>query len=196
MPLDERRVALERLSAEVGIPAASANLRRVAPGQAFVLTPQTFDRSVATTWLLDRDASGRDGLIARHADGSRWVRVRRLRTAECVVTGFRPTRSGGLASVRLGLYDGDHLIDVGRTVAFRRAPVRRAAADVLATVTPAGAPTSVTASSSAWVDVLPALVCEVRFERLRGARFRHAVSFVRWLPERDPARCSVDQLLR
>jgi ATP-dependent DNA ligase len=45
-----------------------------------------------------------------------------------------------------------------------------------------------------WVDMPAALVCEVRYERLRGRRFRHAVTFVRWLPDRDPMSCTIDQL--
>jgi ATP-dependent DNA ligase len=71
--------------------------------------------------------------------------------------------------------------------------VRRAAAAALATVSPGGA---VSEAGPRWVDVLPALVCEVRFERLRGSRFRNAATFVRWLPDRDPATCTIDQLLR
>ena len=190
--LSDRRRALERLAIDLSIPAAATNLRRIAPGTPFVLSPQTFDRSTARAWLEDRDATGRDGVIARHADGRRWLRVRRVRSAACVVTGYRHA-GGGVGSIRLGLYDGSRLIDVGRTVAFSRAPVRRAAAAALATVSPGGA---VSPAGADWVDVLPALVCEVAYERLRGPRFRHAVTFVRWLPDRDPATCTIDQLRR
>ena len=189
--LAERRRALETLSAHVGAAVAPTNLRRIAPGEPIVLTPQTLDRAVARAWLVDRDATGRDGVIARHADGQRWVRVRRVRTAACVVTGVRRSGSGGLGSVRLGMYERARLVDVGRTVVFRRAPARRAAAAVIASVSPEASAAGI---GSDWVDVPAALVCEVRYERLRGKRFRHAVSFVRWLPDRDPRTCTIDQL--
>lgn len=190
LPLAERRRALEGLAGELGLPLAPTNLRRIAPGAPFVVTPQTLDRTTARAWLDDRDATGRDGLIARHADGIRWLRVRRVRTAACVATGYRHAGSG-VGSIRLGMYDEGRLVDVGRTVAFSRAPVRRAAASALARVSPGGAVSSVGAD---WVEVLPALACEVRYERLRGNRFRHAVTFVRWLPDRDPSTCTIDQL--
>ncbi|MDH5312847.1 MAG: hypothetical protein OEW66_03260 [Actinomycetota bacterium] len=189
-PLSERRQMLESLADELGVTTSPTNLRRIGPGQPFVLTPQTLDRTTARAWLVDRDATGRDGVIARHADGKRWVRVRRVRTAACVVTGYRHAGSG-VGSIRLGMYDGSRLVDVGRTVAFSRAPVRRAAALALARVSPGAA---VSAAGDDWVDVLPALVCEVRYERLRGLRFRHAVTFVRWLPDRDPATCLIRQI--
>jgi ATP-dependent DNA ligase len=190
--LADRRRALERLAAYLSIPVAPMNLRRIAPGTPFVLSPQTFDRATARAWLEDRDATGRDGVIARHADGRRWVRVRRVRSAACVATGYRHA-GAGVGSIRLGMYEGNRLIDVGRTVAFTRAPVRRAAAAALARVSPGGAAGN---ADAGWVDVLPALVCEVRYERLRSSRFRHAVTFVRWLPDRDPASCTIDQLRR
>lgn len=190
LPLPERRRALEALAGELGLPLAPTNLRRIAPGAPFVVTPQTLDRATARAWLDDRDATGRDGLIARHVDGMRWLRVRRVRTAACVATGYRHAGSG-VGSIRLGMYDEGRLVDVGRTVAFSRAPVRRAAASALARVSPGGAVSSVGAD---WVEVLPALACEVRYERLRGNRFRHAVTFVRWLPDRDPSTCTMDQL--
>lgn len=191
LPLHDRRRAVERLAGEAGIAIAPTNLRRMQPGRAFALTPQTLDRATALAWLADRDATGRDGLVARHVDGRRWVRVRRVRTAACVVTGYRHA-SAGVGSIRLAMMDRGRLVEVGRTVAFARAPMRRAAASALARVSPGGAVSDVGAD---WIDVLPALVCEVRYERLRGNRFRHAVTFVRWLPDRDPATCTFDQLL-
>lgn len=138
---------------------------------------------------MDLDTAGRDGVIARQ-----WVRVRRIRTAACVATGFRRSGSGALGAVRLGLYDGGRLIDMGRTGATRRAPERRAAIAALASVTPEGRQRPISSTDSDWVGVEPDLVCEVRFDRLRGKAFRHAVAFVGWLPDRDPLTCTVEQL--
>jgi ATP-dependent DNA ligase len=189
--LAERRRGIEALAEEMGAAPAPTNLRRISPGEPLVLTPQTLDRAVARVWLVDRDATGRDGVIARHADGQRWVRVRHVRTAACVVTGYRRSGSGWPGSVRLGMFDGGTLVEVGRTVVFRRAPARRAAAAMIASVS-TGAPAA--DAGTRWVDMPAALVCEVRYERLRGRRFRHAVTFVRWLPDRDPMSCTIDQL--
>ncbi|MGZ8630543.1 MAG: ATP-dependent DNA ligase [Actinomycetota bacterium] len=191
LPLAERRLALERLASAMGVPALPANLRRIVPGAPAAITPHTSDRSVATRWLLDRDAVGRDGVVARHEDGRRWVRVRRVRTVACVVTGFRPSMRGGAGSVQLGLYEAERLVEVGRTTTFRRAPVRRAAAAALARVS--AEPASPEPGGD-WIEVPPALACEVRVERLRGHRFRNAAEFVRWLPDRDPLTCTVGQL--
>lgn len=191
LPLAERRLALERLASAMEVPTAPANLRRIAPGTPAVMAPHTSDRSVATRWLLDRDAVGRDGVVARHEDGRRWLRVRRVRTVACVVTGFRPGKRSGPASVQLGLYESGRLVEVGRTTTFRRAPARRAAAAVLAGVARGPAPPDPDAD---WVEVAPAVVCEVRVDRLSGYRFRNAAEFVRWLPDRDPRTCTVAQL--
>ena len=193
-PIDVRRRQLERLADDLGITVALPNLRHILPGRPAVLTPQTFDRTVARRWLLDLDAAGRDGLLARHADGRRWVRVRRIRTAACVATGFRRSGSGGLGSIRLGMYERGRLVKVGRTVAIRRAPARRAAAAALAVVSPERQQGAIAPVGSDWVDVPPDLVCEVRFDRLRGGAFRHAAAFIRWLPDRDPLTCTVAQL--
>lgn len=37
-------------------------------------------------------------------------------------------------------------------------------------------------------------VAEVAYDQMEGERFRHAVRFVRWRPDRDPAGCTFDQL--
>ena len=194
-PIAVRRSELERLANELDIRVALPNVRHIPPGLPALLTPQTFDRTVAKAWLLDFDTAGRDGVIARHADGRQWVRVRRIRTAACVATGFRRSGSGAFGAVRLGLYDGGRLIDMGRTGAIRRAPERRAAIAALASVTPEGRQRPISSTGSDWVGVEPDLVCEVRFDRLRGKAFRHAVAFVGWLPDRDPLTCTVEQLV-
>ncbi|MGH2630982.1 MAG: hypothetical protein ACRDHI_10560 [Actinomycetota bacterium] len=194
LTLVERRRSLEDLAASMQVPVAPASLGRVMPGTPVVLAPLTSDRTIATRWLLDRDAVGRDGVIARHEDGQRWVRVRRMRPVACVVTSFRSSPKGP-SSVRLGLYESGRLVEVGRTTMFRRAPVRRAARLALATL-PVEPPRheGEPEEGSEWVDVPPALVCEVRVDRLRGHRFRHAAEFGRWLPDRDPESCTIDQL--
>jgi ATP-dependent DNA ligase len=191
-PQAVRRRALEAFAKEESLSNASSNLGRIAPGVSFAIAPQTKDRSVARAWLVDRDATGRDGVIARHEDGERAVLVRRARSASCVVLGYRASRSHPVGALRLGLFDDrDRLVEVGRTTALDRASARRVAESALAAVAPRG---SSGGSSMSWIDVPPRLVCEVRYERLRGSRFRHAARLLRWQPDRDPATCRTDQL--
>jgi ATP-dependent DNA ligase len=191
-PTRDRRAVLTQLAAQENIEVASSNLRRIAPGRPFEVTPQTFDAEIADRWLNDRDATGRDGVIARHIDGRSVVRVRRLRRAACVVTGVRTSAASGARSLLLAVYDGEDLVEVGRTAALKRAPVRR---EVMATVAAAvGAPAGADPSVEELGLLQPSLVCEVSYARLRANRFRSAASFVRWLPDVDPRRCSIEQL--
>jgi ATP-dependent DNA ligase len=45
-----------------------------------------------------------------------------------------------------------------------------------------------------WVPLRPLRVCEVAFDKLDGARFRHPARFVRWRPDREPSSCTLEQL--
>ena len=92
--------------------------------------------------------------------------------------------------MQLGLYEAGRLVEVGRTTTFRRAPVRAAAAALAHVAGGSASPDQ----DTDWIEVSPALVCEVRVERLSGLRFRNAAEFVRWLPDRDPRTCTVAQL--
>ena len=113
--LTARRSLLVSIAEDSDIPAASADLCQLSTGTPAVVTPHTPFVSFAIRWLEDRDESGRDGVIARAIDGVRMVRVPRLRTATCVVTGIRREGSGPPHALRLGLFDGDALVDMGRT---------------------------------------------------------------------------------
>ena len=191
LALERRRDRLMALAEHAEVVAMPAHLGRVDRTARLGVTPQTFDLGVANRWLFDADAVGRDGLIARHADGRAEVRVRRVRTAACVVTAMRSSDEG-LRSLRLGMFDRGDLVEVGHTRAFRGAPARREATAVLASVAP-GARVATADEEPGWVEVAPELVCEVQFERLRGLRMRNAARLVRWLPDRDPAACTLDQ---
>ncbi len=194
MPLGDRRAALEGL---VG-------------GEAGVdLSPATRDRAAAAAWLA---ASGGalDGIVAKRADdryhaGERaMIKVKPLRTADCVVGGFRTeTGSDEVASLLLGLYDADgRLNHVGFTSAIK-ADERAALTARLAplaggtgfTGTAPGGPSRWrTDRSAAWVPLRPALVVEVRYDQVTAGRFRHGTALVRWRPDKDPRRCTLDQL--
>ena len=154
--LTARRSLLVSIAEDSDIPAASADLGQLATGTPAVVTPHTPFVSFAIRWLEDRDESGRDGVIARAIDGVRMVRVPRLRTATCVVTGIRREGSGPPHALRLGLFDGDALVDMGRTSSLRGSSERRGAALALA-----GLERDDTPAVNGWIEVRPEMACEV-----------------------------------
>jgi ATP-dependent DNA ligase len=152
-----------------------------------------------------------DGIVAKRADGRYvegervMVKVKHLRTADCVVGGYRMDKHGKtLGSLLLGLYDDAATMHfVGHTSSFNAAAKR----EVLAKLEPLrgegafgdgrmpGGPSRWTGERElAWISVRPEIVCEVSFDHLQGPRFRHAARFLRWRPDKDPAECTFDQL--
>ena len=132
------------------------------------------------------------------------VKVKQLRTADCVVGGFRyAEKTREVGSLLLGLYDDQGLLDhVGFTSALK-AEDRPALTDKLeALVEPPGftgnAPGGPSrwnnARSMAWEPLRPELVVEVRYDQVTGRRFRHGTGFLRWRPDKDPRQCTFDQL--
>lgn len=208
---DERRGALESLIQQLGAELAPDSPAGLHPGPALILTPQTDDPDVARRWYADLDGMGQDGLVAkraeqRYVEGERvMVKVKHHRTADCVVGGYRVERNGdGVGSLLLGLYDGQGALQyVGHTSAFR-AKERRELRETLEPLvggssfgegrSPGGPSRWSAGRDTEWVSLEPKLVCEVRFERLQGGRFRHSASIVRWRPDRDPKSCTFDQL--
>src|SRR6266478_6942401 len=115
LPLTERRRRLEQLFARV---PADGMLR---------LSPVTADRALAGRWLAELGAGGLDGVVAKRADaayasGERTAmrKVKRMRTVDCVVGGFRYAQTGGeIGSLLLGLYDDAGLLHhVGFSASF------------------------------------------------------------------------------
>ena len=205
LPFHERR---ELLTAELGSARPPVHL-----------TPSTSDRAQALDWFSRFEGAGLDGVVAKashlpYVEGERvMVKVKHERTADCVVGGWRAHAHGGVGSLLLGLYDGrGHLHRVGVCSAFSAAR-RRELAEELAPYTlqegadhpwlgeggePAAEPEPPSRWSrgrdTSWVPLRPVLVCEVSYDHLQGPRFRHATSFRRWRPDRDPASCTFDQL--
>jgi len=208
---DERRDELEALIEHLGgefPPDSPAGLH---PGPALILTPQTGDPDVARRWFADVDGVGQDGIVAkraeqRYVEGERvMVKVKHHRTADCVVGGYRLERKGdGVGSLLLGLYDGEGTLQyVGHTSAFR-AKERRKLRETLEPLvggssfgegrSPGGPSRWSAGRDTEWVSLEPKLVCEVRYERLQGGRFRHSASVIRWRTDRDPKSCTFEQL--
>jgi ATP-dependent DNA ligase len=209
-PQDERRSLLEK------------RLSRVEP--PVHLTPMTRSDALASQWLAHFEGAGLDGVIAKPADlayqpGKRvLVKVKHVRTADCVVAGFRWHKAGTgvVGSLLLGLYDDrDVLQHVGVTSSFTMA-TRKSLAAELAPLRknamedhPWREWASAAAESSrmpgaqsrwsagkdlSWEPLRIERVCEVKYDHLQGDRFRHAATFLRWRPDKPPRACRYDQL--
>ena len=186
--------------------------RELKPNGRVALTPQTEDAAEAAAWFERYEGAGCDGIVAKPAGspyrgGDRgWIKVKHLRTADCVVGGYRRDRAAeAVASLLLGLYDeAGTLHHVGHTASFSAAD-RRMLLERLRPLeggvsfgggrTP-GSPSRWTRDrGTEWVALRPEMVCEVSFDHLQGQRFRHAATFVRWRPDKPPEACGYDQLL-
>lgn len=175
------------------------------------VTPQTTDPDEATTWFTRYEGAGLDGVVAKDPAGvyepgeRRWVKIKHLRTVDCVVGGYRVAKDAkGIGSLLLGLYDGDGALHhVGHTSSFDAA-ARRAILEQLQPLvggdsfghgrTPGGPSRWQSAADSSYTSVSPELVCEVSFDHLQSGRFRHASRFLRWRPDKAPKSCDFDQL--
>jgi len=200
LPLRERRQRLEDFIAA---------LRGTHP--LVELSPVTADRALAETWLREFGRLGLDGIIAkmsgaRYHSGDRdaMVKVKRMRTADCVVGGFRygegTTKVGSLL---LGLYNEEGQLDhVGFSSSFTAAERQELTSIVeplaggagFSGRAPGGPSRWSTARSTQWVPLDPSLVCEVRYDHFSGGRFRHGTKFLRWRPEKKPHACTFAQL--
>ncbi|HSJ05184.1 MAG TPA: ATP-dependent DNA ligase [Longimicrobiales bacterium] len=174
------------------------------------LSPQTRDVRLAGHWLSGGE-DGLDGVMAKRLDmpyrageRSAMVKVKRLRTADCVIGGFRYASGGrGVGSLLLGLHDEEGLLHhVGFTSSFdarRRAGLARQLQEIAGSGgfsgrEPGGPSRWSTRRTNDWVPVEPRLVAEVRYDHFCEGRFRHGTRFERWRPDKDPADCTFHQL--
>jgi|SRR5579871_2121097 len=199
-PLTERRIALEEFCSRWKSPA---RLR---------LSPYTRRVAQAKKWLARAGGGALDGVIAKpldrpYAPGERaMLKVKCLRSADCVVGGFRYANgSRDIGSLLLGLYDSDGRLDhVGFTSAIsqRDQPaLKKKLAPLIGGRgftgdAPGGPSRWSTERSGEWVPLKPKLVVEVRYDHVTGKRFRHGTAFLRWRPDKRPAQCTFDQLAR
>ena len=196
VPLSERRKQLERFFRDNAVPGLE-------------LSPMTNDRSVAIDWLR-RSGGALDGVIAKRADqgyrsGERaMIKVKQIRTADCVVGGFRyAEKKKEVGSLLLGLYDDEGKLNhVGFTsaIAAKERPALTRKLEKLIEPpgftgnAPGGPSRWNTERSMAWEPLKPVLVVEVKYDQVTGNRFRHGTGFLRWRPDKDPRQCTYDQL--
>lgn len=192
-------------------PACGAHRRRHAQAVRHV-TRTTEDAELGTHWLEELVEAGLDGVIAKRLDGPylpgkrEMIKVKHHRDADCVAIGYRIHKSGeGVGSILLGLRrdDGELQID-GGAASF----TVKARLSLLAELEPLrigddvgdGEPSRWnSAADKRWIPIHPEKVGEVAYDQMEGnheigRRFRHAVKFLRWRPDRDPESCRFDQL--
>jgi ATP-dependent DNA ligase len=188
-PFGARREALERWLAEAADPGTVE------------LTPLVHEPRDAEPWLADGEGVIAKRLEAPYRPGERkgMVKVKRLRTADCVVVGWRPGKEEGtVGSLILGLYDDGELRVVGHTSGLRAKEKR----ELRAKLAPYESGERGSADPSRWahdrelewVALRPELVIEVAFDHVSARRIRHGAKILRWREDKDPRECSFDQL--
>ncbi|MCA1653957.1 MAG: ATP-dependent DNA ligase [Sphingomonadales bacterium] len=195
-PLKERRAALEQLYAE-----HRSDLLR--------LSPKTEERADAVRWL-EGTGTALDGVIAKRIDepyraGERaMLKVKRMRTADCVIGGFRyAAKKKEVGSLLLGLYDEAGLLHhVGFCSGLAGIDKAALTKELEALVeapgftgdAPGGPSRWATERSTEWSPLRASLIAEVRFDHITGHRFRHGTLFLRWRPDKRPDQCTMEQL--
>jgi ATP-dependent DNA ligase len=194
--LADRRKALEAFHAANAV-------------DGLLLSPATTDREVALGWL-SRSGGALDGVIAKRLDqpyrfGERaMIKVKQLRTADCVVGGFRyAEKKHEVGSLLLGLYDAEGLLHhVGFTSALKAEDRPALTAKLESLIGPPGftgnAPGGPsrwnTERTGQWEPLKHELVVEVRYDQVTGRRFRHGTALMRWRPDKAPRQCTFEQL--
>ena len=177
-----------------------------------VLSPCSTDFEVAEKWWK-LVGEGLDGLVAKrlgipYQTGNRkgMVKIKKLRSADCVIGGFRyATNSRVVGSLLLGLYDEEgKLHHVGFTSAFKANEKRELTKTVEPLIQPPGftgnapgAPSRWSTERSAdWHPLRTKLVVEVQYDHFTGGRFRHGTKILRWRPDKLPEQCTFEQVRR
>ena len=186
-PFSERRAALEKL---IGKRKGSVEL-----------TPLTKSAEDAQPWLRGGEGVIAKQLDARYRPGERkgMVKIKRVRTLDCVVVGWRPGKEKGtVGSLILGLYDDSDLRVVGHTSGFKtkeKRELRRELEPYETGERGSGDPSRWDAGRDLeWVTLRPELVVEVSFDHVSGGRIRHGAKIERWREDKDPRSCTFEQL--
>jgi ATP-dependent DNA ligase len=198
LPIEDRRDHLEELFETV-------------KHELVHLSPATQDHKLANEWFSKFGALGLDGVMAKRlgepyhsGDREGMVKVKHLRTADCVVGGFRygeGTKSVG--SLLLGLYDDEgRLVYIGHTSSIKRSEREELTKKLeklrgknpFEVRVPGGPSRWASERSSEWEPVKPKLVCEVEYDYFSQGRFRHGSKFLRWRPDKAPEQCTMEQV--
>jgi ATP-dependent DNA ligase len=210
--VDERGRSLVGLRLEERRARLDAFARKFFPrGKAVALSRATRRIGTARSWLAGGGDGDLDGVVAKrlnlpYRSGERdgMIKVKRQRTADCVVGGFRyASKGGGVGSLLLGLYDADGLLHhVGfcsslsagerKGLEVRLEPLRKPPG--FTGRAPGGPSRWSTERSAQWEPLAPKLVAEVGYDHVSNGRFRHGTRFMRWRPDKAPRQCTMEQL--
>jgi ATP-dependent DNA ligase len=178
-----------------------------AKAKGFRLSPTTRDADRAQEWLSSFEAAGLDGVIAKrlgvpYLPGSREavLKIKPYKTADCVIVGLRwKEKPERIATLLLGLYADDGKMDYVGSAAVAAGKHAQIAEQVLPLLK--GAPQRGFSEPNRWgtgeleeAAVRPKLVCEVRYDKVQGSRFRHGTRFLRFRPDKDPKQCTWKEL--
>jgi len=178
-----------------------ARLKAIAKRDGIELTPLTTDPDEAERWLRSAEGVMAKQLDAPYVPGKRkgMAKVKRERTIDCVVLGWRPGKEEGtVGSLILGLYDGSELRPVGHISGFT-AQAKRDLRDLLAPLE-TGERGSADPSRWAgdrdleWVALRPELVVEVGYDHASAGRIRHGARFMRFRDDKAPEECRFEDL--
>jgi ATP-dependent DNA ligase len=189
-PFAQRRAGLERLLAEDYFGEAPIEL------MVSVDTPEAAER-----WLHEAEGVIAKQRSAPYLPGERkgMVKVKRTRTIDTVVVGWRPGKEEGtVGALILGLYDGEELRVVGHCSGLT-AKVKRELVGFFAPYETGERGSSDPSRWSAerdleWVALRPELVVEIDFDHVSAGRIRHGAKLKRWREDKPASECTVDQL--
>jgi ATP-dependent DNA ligase len=200
-PLRERKKALDEFAKKY-----------LNDNQSIHVSPYTSNVEEAKSWFHEM-AGGLDGIVAKrldlpYASGTRegMRKIKNLRTADCVVGGFRYAAKGRyVGSLLLGLYDDAGLLHhvgfmSGIAVSERETLTKRLEEHIgppgFTGNAPGGPSRWSTERSTQWEPLKPVLVVEVQYDHFTGGRFRHGTRLLRWRPDKRPDQCTMKQVER
>jgi ATP-dependent DNA ligase len=189
-PFSRRRAGLERLLAEDRFADAPIEL------MVSVDTAQDAER-----WLGEAEGVIAKERSAAYLPGERkgMVKVKRTRTIDAVVAGWRPGKEEGtVGALILALYDAQDLRVVGHCSGLK-AKAKRELVEFFAPYETGERGSADPSRWSAerdleWVALRPELVVEIDFDHVSAGRIRHGAKLVRWREDKPPRECSYDQL--
>jgi len=185
LPFAERRRRLEQLELS-----------------GIALAPVAATATDAESWLRLAEGVVAKDLNAAYAPGKRtaMVKVKRLRTLDAVVAGYRPGKEAGtVGSLILGLYGSDGALRVvghcsGIKPAEKRALRERLVVYETGTRGHGDASRWKSEKELEWIELRPELVVEVSFDQTSGGRIRHGTKLLRWREDKAPRDCMLDQM--
>ena len=165
-------------------------------------TPSTREPQEAQPWLQHSEGVIAKRAEARYCPGERvgMVKIKRVRTMDAVVAGWRPGKhEGTLGAIILSLYGEDgRLHEIGHSSGFT-AKEKKELPQTLAPYETGergtGEPSRWTQGRDlSWVALRPELVVEVAFDHASNGRIRHGAKVLRWRDDKPPRECTLDQL--